>query len=166
MKKELLLDETAQSKLQSDKQRFLCKAVENYIQCLEQGEEHDTWVFRLASLWLENADVKAVNDMMKVRKTEAGWFSFALEFEIKGCLRKWKYSACIFLFQKGVKKIPSHKFLPLMYQLAARMGTKMATGISEDTGFHDVLNDVRQHFLNTCCMRTSTADFLLHADSQ
>uniref|UniRef100_A0A671YCG8 non-specific serine/threonine protein kinase n=1 Tax=Sparus aurata TaxID=8175 RepID=A0A671YCG8_SPAAU len=108
VKKELQLDETAQSKLQSDKQRFLCKAVENYIQCLEQGEEHDTWVFRLASLWLENADVKAVNDMMK----------------------------------KGVKKIPSHKFLPLMYQLAARMGTKMATGISEDTGFHDVLNDL------------------------
>lgn len=72
MKKELQLDETAQSKLQSDKQRFLCKAVENYIQCLEQGEEHDTWVFRLASLWLENADVRAVNDMMKVRKTDRG----------------------------------------------------------------------------------------------
>lgn len=42
--------------------------------------------------------------------------------------------------QKGVKKIPSHKFLPLMYQLAARMGTKMA---SEDSGFQDVLHSVR-----------------------
>lgn len=88
VKKELQLDETAQSKLQSDKQRFLCKAVENYIQCLEQGEEHDTWVFRLASLWLENADVKAVNDMMKVRRTDAGLFSFAFEFLTKSCLRK------------------------------------------------------------------------------
>lgn len=66
MQKELELDEKALSDLQSDRQRFLCKAVENYIQCLEQGEEHDTWVFRLASLWLENADVKAVNDTMKV----------------------------------------------------------------------------------------------------
>lgn len=45
--------------------------------------------------------------------------------------------------QKGVKKIPSHKFLPLMYQLAARMGTKMASGAAEDTAFHGVLYDVR-----------------------
>ena len=62
------MDEKALSNLRSDRQRFLCKAVENYIQCLEQGEEHDTWVFRLASLWLDKADVKAVNDMMKVGK--------------------------------------------------------------------------------------------------
>lgn len=27
-----------------------------------------------------------------------------------------------------------------MYQLAARMGTKMAAGIADDTGFSDVLN--------------------------
>ncbi|XP_041851361.1 serine-protein kinase ATM isoform X1 [Melanotaenia boesemani] len=108
VQRELELDEKALSNLRSDRQRFLCKAVENYIQCLEQGEEHDTWVFRLASLWLENADIKVVNDMMK----------------------------------KGVKQIPSYKFLPLMYQLAARMGTKMATGISEDNGFHVVLNDL------------------------
>ncbi|XP_070685735.1 serine-protein kinase ATM [Pempheris klunzingeri] len=108
VQKELELDEKALSNLQADRQRFLCKAVENYIQCLEQGEEHDTWVFRLASLWLESGDVKAVNDMMK----------------------------------KGVKQIPSYKFLPLMYQLAARMGTKMATGNTEDTGFHDVLSDL------------------------
>ncbi|XP_054649530.1 serine-protein kinase ATM isoform X1 [Dunckerocampus dactyliophorus] len=108
VQRELELDEKALSNLQADRQRFLCKAVENYIQCLEQGEEHDTWVFRLASLWLENADVKAVNDMMK----------------------------------KGVKTIPSYKFLPLMYQLAARMGTKMASGIGEDVGFHDVLSEL------------------------
>ncbi len=69
MQRELELDEKALSNLQTDRQRFLRKAVENYIQCLEEGEEHDTWVFRLASLWLENSDVKAVNDMMKVSKT-------------------------------------------------------------------------------------------------
>ncbi|XP_069003708.1 serine-protein kinase ATM [Embiotoca jacksoni] len=108
VQRELELDEKALSNLQTDRQRFLCKAVENYIQCLKQGEEHDTWVFRLASLWLENADIKVVNDMMK----------------------------------EGVKRIPSYKFLPLMYQLAARMGTKMASGIAEETGFHDVLNDL------------------------
>lgn len=66
MQKELELDEKALSNLQADRQRFLCKAVENYVQCLEGGEEHDTWVFRLASLWLENGDVAAVNATMKV----------------------------------------------------------------------------------------------------
>lgn len=38
-------------------------------------------------------------------------------------------------------KIPSYKFLPLMYQLAARMGTKMMGGL----GFHEVLNNVSKH---------------------
>lgn len=66
VKKELDLDEKALSNLHSDRQRFLCKAVENYIHCLEQGREHDTWVFRLTSLWLENAGVRSVDDMMKV----------------------------------------------------------------------------------------------------
>lgn len=66
VQKELELDERALSNLQADKQRFLCKAVENYIQCLEEGEEHDTWIFRLISLWLENGDVNAVNAIMKV----------------------------------------------------------------------------------------------------
>lgn len=65
VEKELELDEKALSNLRADRQRFLCKAVENYIQCLEEGEEHDTWVFRLASLWLQNAGDKAVNDIMK-----------------------------------------------------------------------------------------------------
>ncbi|XP_009959316.1 PREDICTED: serine-protein kinase ATM-like [Leptosomus discolor] len=40
---------------------------------------------------------------------------------------------------KNAEKIPSYKFLPLMYQLAARMGTKMMGGL----GFHEVLNNDR-----------------------
>ncbi len=68
VQRELELDVKALANLNADRNRFLLKAVENYIQCLELGEEHDTWVFRLASLWLENADVKAVNDMMKVKQ--------------------------------------------------------------------------------------------------
>ncbi|XP_057694572.1 serine-protein kinase ATM isoform X1 [Corythoichthys intestinalis] len=126
VERELELDERALSNLQADRQRFLCKAVENYIQCLEQGEEHDTWVFRLASLWLENADIKAVNEMMK----------------------------------KGVKRIPSYKFLPLMYQLAARMGTKMASGIGEDVGFHDVLNEL---ILRSCLEHPHHTLFIIFA---
>ncbi|KAL4647243.1 serine-protein kinase ATM isoform X2 [Arapaima gigas] len=107
VRRELELDEQALANLQADRLRFLCKAVENYIRCLELGEEHDMWVFRLASLWLENSDITSVNNMVK----------------------------------GGVTRIPSYKFLPLMYQLAARMGTKMS-GAASDGGFHDVLNEL------------------------
>ncbi|XP_062844079.1 serine-protein kinase ATM [Trichomycterus rosablanca] len=109
VQRELELDVRALDNLKTDRKRFLLKAIENYTHCLALGEEHDTWVFRLASLWLENADVKNVNDMMK----------------------------------DGVKKIPSYKFLPLMYQLAARMGTRVSNPVtSEDVGFHNVLNEL------------------------
>uniref|UniRef100_A0A8C5IPZ9 non-specific serine/threonine protein kinase n=1 Tax=Junco hyemalis TaxID=40217 RepID=A0A8C5IPZ9_JUNHY len=104
VQRELELDEGAIQALTEDRKRFLCKAVENYISCLLSGEEHDMWIFRLCSLWLENSGVDRVNEMMK----------------------------------KNAQKIPSYKFLPLMYQLAARMGTKMMDGL----GFHEVLNNL------------------------
>ncbi|NWW78521.1 ATM kinase, partial [Climacteris rufus] len=104
VQRELELDEGAIQALTEDRKRFLCKAVENYISCLLSGEEHDLWIFRLCSLWLENSGVDRVNEMMK----------------------------------KNAQKIPSYKFLPLIYQLAARMGTKMMGGL----GFHEVLNNL------------------------
>ncbi|EMP35905.1 Serine-protein kinase ATM [Chelonia mydas] len=104
VQRELELDECAIRALSEDRKRFLCKAVENYISCLLSGEEHDMWIFRLCSLWLENSGVFEVNGMMT---TDA-------------------------------EKIPSYKFLPLMYQLAARMGTKIMGCL----GFHEVLNNV------------------------
>ncbi|XP_053564522.1 serine-protein kinase ATM [Bombina bombina] len=104
VQRELELDECAIAALTEDRKRFLCKAVENYISCLVSGEEHDMWIFRLCSLWLENSAVSEVNSMMKL----------------------------------DAQKIPSFKFLPLMYQLAARMGTKKTGGI----GFHEVLNNL------------------------
>ncbi|KAG8452945.1 hypothetical protein GDO86_004664 [Hymenochirus boettgeri] len=102
VQREVELDECAILALREDRKRFLCRAVENYISCLVSGDEHDMWIFRLCSLWLENSGVPEVNHMME----EHG------------------------------QKIPSHKFLPLMYQLAARMGTKKMGNL----GFHDVLN--------------------------
>ncbi|XP_026541131.1 serine-protein kinase ATM isoform X1 [Notechis scutatus] len=99
VQRELQLDECEIRALGEDRKRFLCKAVENYIMCLLSGEEHDMWIFRLCSLWLENAGLSEVNAMI----------------------------------QKEAQRIPSYKFLPLMYQLAARMGTKT-------NGFHEILN--------------------------
>ncbi|XP_063061017.1 serine-protein kinase ATM [Engraulis encrasicolus] len=113
VQRELELDVRALENLRTDRHRFLLNAVENYVRCLELGQEHDTWVFRLASLWLENADTRSVNTLMGT----------------------------------AVTKIPSYKFLPLMYQLAARMGSKVSGGSSsssssEDVGFHNVLNQL------------------------
>ncbi|MGH0184894.1 UNVERIFIED_CONTAM: hypothetical protein FKN15_024494 [Acipenser sinensis] len=65
VQRELELDVKALSNLQEDRKRFLCKAVENYIKCLQLGEEHDMWIFRLCSLWLENSTVQEVNGMLK-----------------------------------------------------------------------------------------------------
>uniref|UniRef100_A0A8C5CNQ1 non-specific serine/threonine protein kinase n=1 Tax=Gadus morhua TaxID=8049 RepID=A0A8C5CNQ1_GADMO len=127
LEKELKMDELALSNLQGDRRRFLCKAVDNYVHCLAEGEQHDDWVFRLASLWLENADLREVNAMMKVG---------------------------------GARTIPSHKFLPLMYQLAARMGTKMSTDSAEDVGFHDVLNDL---ILRACLQHPHHTLFIILA---
>ncbi|XP_013917836.1 PREDICTED: serine-protein kinase ATM [Thamnophis sirtalis] len=101
VQRELELDECAIRALEEDRKRFLRKAVENYIMCLLSGEEHDMWIFRLCSLWLENAGLSEVNAMI----------------------------------QKEAQKIPSYKFLPLMYQLAARMGTRM-------NKFHEILNNL------------------------
>ncbi|XP_076837050.1 serine-protein kinase ATM isoform X2 [Brachyhypopomus gauderio] len=109
VQRELELDQQALATLQCDRGRFLLKAVENYAHCLELGHQHDSWVFRLASLWLENADNQDVNAVL----------------------------------QEGVKKIPSYKFLPLMYQLAARMGTKVSSPVlAEDVSFHRVLTEL------------------------
>lgn len=66
VQRELELDEGAIQALTEDRKRFLCKAVENYISCLLSGEEHDMWIFRLCSLWLENSGVDRVNEMMTV----------------------------------------------------------------------------------------------------
>lgn len=47
-----------------------------------------------------------------------------------------------------MNRIPSYKFLPLMYQLAARMGTKMSATVAEDVGFYGVLNEVRLQYVS------------------
>ncbi|KAJ8257146.1 hypothetical protein COCON_G00192980 [Conger conger] len=115
VQRELELDERALAALREDRSLFLLKAVQNYILCLQLGEQQDLWVFRLASLWLGNAENPDLNRAVK----------------------------------EAVQRIPSYKFLPLMYQLAARMGTKVPRGSSEDLGFHDVLIElIRQTSLD------------------
>uniref|UniRef100_A0A2K6FTV4 non-specific serine/threonine protein kinase n=1 Tax=Propithecus coquereli TaxID=379532 RepID=A0A2K6FTV4_PROCO len=79
VQRELELDECALRALKEDRKRFLCKAVENYINCLLSGEEHDMWVFRLCSLWLENSGVSEVNGMMKASLIQPNILAYPME---------------------------------------------------------------------------------------
>lgn len=99
VQRELELDECAIHALTEDRKRFLCKAVENYISCLLSGEEHDMWIFRLCSLWLENSGVERVNEMMKVYV--CCFFSLCFDIVLSSfflllCLWKVSYSAVQF----------------------------------------------------------------------
>lgn len=78
VQRELELDECAIRALGEDRKRFLCKAVENYIMCLLSGEEHDMWIFRLCSLWLENSGLSEVNAMIQVGLAKVLFFCFML----------------------------------------------------------------------------------------
>ncbi|XP_052812043.1 serine-protein kinase ATM-like isoform X2 [Mya arenaria] len=104
LEKQSEIDELELSRMQEDRQLFLLKAVQNYIQCLRSGDTHNLRVFRLTSLWFNNIDNELVNSM------------------IQGC----------------VSSISTYKWLPLMYQLAARMDVKPHNGTTEE--FLNTLN--------------------------
>ena len=88
--KQRAIDEKELKAMVEDKYSFLEQAVENYVKCLQYGNEYNLRVFRLVSLWFDNASHLTINQSM----------------------------------QEAIQKIQSYKFLPLMYQLAARMSIK------------------------------------------
>jgi len=98
------MDERELQQVAEDKRTFLKTAVEYYIKTLETGDKYDMRVFRLCSLWFDNANEEFVSEI------------------IKG----------------GLMKIQSRKFLPLMYQLAARLGTKS----HDNRLFQEILNEL------------------------
>ncbi|XP_074663108.1 serine-protein kinase ATM-like [Tubulanus polymorphus] len=91
LQKQSVLDAQEMKSLLVDKEKFLIRAVQNYLRCLQHGDKNDLRVFRLVSLWFDNP---SQNDVTTAMKTAAD-------------------------------TIQSHKFLPLMYQLAARMSQNM-----------------------------------------
>ncbi|XP_063954158.1 serine-protein kinase ATM-like isoform X2 [Lytechinus pictus] len=103
--KQLAIDQKEVESLQEDRRNFLLRAMECYLHCLEASDQsQDTRVFRLCSLWFNNATVTQINLLLK----------------------------------DSIGKIESRKFLPMMYQLAARMTTKVQ-GKEE---FYDILNNL------------------------
>ncbi|XP_022251192.1 serine-protein kinase ATM-like [Limulus polyphemus] len=82
------LDERELNSTLEHKNRFLRKALGNYLHCLLGTDAHDLRVFRLTSLWFQNSTNEEINTLLK----------------------------------NGIAKMQSYKFLPLIYQLAARMG--------------------------------------------
>jgi ataxia telangiectasia mutated family protein len=106
LRKQLDIDEKEFKLLNQDKELYLCKSIENYLNCLEFGNDYDIHMFRLISLWTQNHSNVKVNKIIK----------------------------------KRIFKIHSYKFIPLMYQLAARMK------ISNEDLFYEILIEL---ILNT-----------------
>ncbi|XP_074626555.1 serine-protein kinase ATM-like isoform X2 [Acropora palmata] len=98
------MDERELRQVFEDRQAFLKTAVEYYIKTLQTGDKYDLRIFRLCSLWFDNANEEFVSKMIK----------------------------------EGLTKIQSRKCLPLMYQLAARLGTKS----HDNPFFQATLNEV------------------------
>uniref|UniRef100_UPI00358DFD47 serine-protein kinase ATM-like n=1 Tax=Myxine glutinosa TaxID=7769 RepID=UPI00358DFD47 len=104
LQKESELDEKEVTRLEEGQAEALSQAVVGYLSSLRAGTPHDAPVFRLASLWLDNATDPEITAKV----------------------------------QEGLLNVPSHRLIPLIYQLAARMGS------SENicNTFHDALKHV------------------------
>lgn len=82
-------------KTDTEHDKYLRSAVENYIACLlmESADELNmSLVFRLFGLWISNQSEAWISDIM----------------------------------EKCLKKVPSHKFVPLMTQMTAHLGSTNA----------------------------------------
>jgi len=69
LEKQRQIDEHEQQSLLRDRERFLLSAVDNFIKCLRHHDKYDLKVFRLISLWFDNACSDEISGYMKVRTT-------------------------------------------------------------------------------------------------
>ncbi|ERN06689.1 hypothetical protein AMTR_s00058p00205060 [Amborella trichopoda] len=94
--KQLQMDNEEAKKLEDDKNNFLNLALEGYQRCLVIGDKYDLRVvFRLVSLW----------------------FNFAIDQDGR------TNQNVVNQMLKAVNEIQSYKFIPLVYQIASRMGS-------------------------------------------
>ena len=106
LKRRVQWDENEEQRALDDSKRFLGIAMQNYIECLHKGTQHDLQIFRLTALWLENSGDDALNE----------------------------------LIGNHLPQIPSHKWLPLMYQLSARIEQATCAGVK--TEFNKLLRTI------------------------
>ena len=66
LEKQRVIDEAELESLHEDRGRFLQCALHNYLKCLQAGDKHDLRVFRMTSLWFENASSEDINVQLKV----------------------------------------------------------------------------------------------------
>ncbi|KNC87705.1 hypothetical protein SARC_00211 [Sphaeroforma arctica JP610] len=93
--RELNYDAGTAKKVETNLNNFLGVTLQNYMRCLEISGKYDIAVFRLMSIW------------------------FSID-QNKLSLSKL-YTLANSLMRKDLRKIPSFKFIPLIYQLAARL---------------------------------------------
>ncbi|KAK9943183.1 hypothetical protein M0R45_008801 [Rubus argutus] len=96
LQKQLAMDKEEAEKIQDDRDNFLSLALDGYKRCLVVGDKYDVRVvFRLVSLWFSLSARKSVVDSMLTT------------------IRVIELNAVV----------QSYKFIPLVYQIASRMGS-------------------------------------------
>ena len=66
MNRQLKIDQEEMKSLEQDQKQFLNKAIISYLKCLRGTDAHDTWVFRLISLWFQNITDEETNNIIQV----------------------------------------------------------------------------------------------------
>lgn len=92
-------------------------------------------MFRLCALWFANFSNSTVNKLIKVSVCVN--VNYLKSLNISFC----SVSYFILIFQEGSSLLESRKFLPLMYQLAARMSNRHTF-----TDFQKILQEVRVYY--------------------
>ncbi|KAF7150112.1 hypothetical protein RHSIM_Rhsim02G0102400 [Rhododendron simsii] len=112
----LAMDKEEDERFQGDKDYFLSVALEGYKRCLVIGDKYDVRVvFRLFSLWFTLSSRQiVVNGMLN---TIEELFAYRLDV-----LERW------LLLLSLICRFQSYKFIPLVYQIASRMGSRDGHG--------------------------------------
>jgi ataxia telangiectasia mutated family protein len=105
LKRECDQDAQERRRVEQSVQDFLVEALQQYGLALAYADTSDDFraVFRLLSLWFNNSSIEQVNQTMFDHASNEGL----------------------------ITQVPSHKFVPLIYQIASRLGTSAA---SSDAG--------------------------------
>ena len=93
-------------------------------------------MFRLCALWFANSSNLTVNKLIKVSVCECKLLQEA-SITVSVVLT----IIFVLIFQEGSSLLESRKFLPLMYQLAARMSNRHTF-----TDFQKILQEVRVYY--------------------
>ncbi|KAK9117160.1 hypothetical protein Sjap_016107 [Stephania japonica] len=109
LQKQLAMDMEEAEKLQEDKENFLTLALEGYQRCLIIADKYDVRAYGLY-IYLVNVNQIHMAICFQVFRLVSLWFSLSSRGNV------------IESMLNAVKEVQSYKFIPLVYQIASRLG--------------------------------------------